>query len=279
MYQALDMGSIGIQMPIVEGIALAAKHGYKGITMSLDGAETEGPDNIRAAMERHGIMNAGMGLPWNYMDDEQWYDVTLAKLRKQLKTARAVGCTRMSTGIMSASDQPYDERYDCVVKRLRPLARMLGDEGITMGMEFLGPSAIYKSKKYPFIRTLPELMRLADSLGAGNCGVLLDAYHCHTAGHGMDIAETITPNRISVVHINDAMAGIAYNELPDSPRMLPGETGVVDCKDLLLRLFRMGYEGPVYVEPFYEPFKAIQGADTKAAATKAAMDSVWPVPV
>ena len=278
MYQALDLGSIGIQMTTVQGIALAAKHGYKGLTMALDQVEAEGVQAIRTAMERYGIVNAGMGLPWNYMDDEKWYDVTLVHLRNQLKTARALGCTRMSTGVMSSSDQPYDERYDEVVKRLRPLARMLADEGITMGMEFLGPAAIYKSKKYPFIRTLPELMRLADSLGGGNCGVLLDAYHCHTAGHAMDMVETISPNRISVVHINDATAGIPYDALPDSPRMLPGETGVVDSRDLLLRLFRMGYEGPVYAEPFYEPFKATRDADTKAAVTKAAINSVWPVP-
>jgi len=277
MYKALDMGSIGIGLPLLEGIELAAKHGYQGITMSFEEVEAAGVDAVRAAMERHNIVNAGMGLPWNYMDDDGWYDSTLVALRGKIKMARAVGCTRTNTGVMSSSDVPYDERYDRVVGRLRPLAQMLQDEGIIMGMEFLGPTHIYKSRKYPFIRTLPELMRLADSIGAWNCGVLLDAYHCHTAGHAMDVAETITANRISLVHINDAAPGIPYDELPDSPRMLPGETGVIDVKGMLRRLFHMGYEGPVLVEPFYEKFKAIADPGEKAAIAKAAMDSVWPV--
>jgi len=277
MYKALDMGSIGIALPLLEGIELAAKHGYRGITMSFEEVEAAGADAVRAAMERHNIVNAGMGLPWNYMDDDGWYDKTLVALRGKMKMARAVGCTRTNTGVMSASDVPYDERYDRVVRRLRPLAQMLQDEGIMMGMEFLGPTHIYKSRKYPFVRTLPELMRLADSIGAWNCGVLLDAYHCHTAGHAMDIAGTITANRISLVHINDAAPGVAYDALTDSPRMLPGETGVIDVKGLLQRLFHMGYEGPVLVEPFYEKFKAMADAGEKAAVAKAAMDSVWPV--
>jgi len=58
--------------------------------------------------------------------------------------------------------------------------------------------------------------------------------------------------------------------------MLPGETGVTDTKGLLKRLFHMGYEGPVLVEPFYEPFKTMTDADEKAAIAKASMDNVWP---
>ena len=276
MYKALDMGSIGIQLPLLEGIALAARHGYQGITMSVEGVQAAGVDAVREAMEQTGIVNAGMGLPWNYMDEQASYDDMLIKLRAQMKTARAVGCTRMNTGVMSSSDKPYDEQYDLVARRLRPFAQILQDEGIMMGMEFLGPTEIYTRNKHVFIRTLPELMRLADSIGTWNCGVLLDAFHCHTAGHSMDIADTITANRISLVHINDAVAGIPYNELTDSPRMLPGETGVIDVKDLLKRLFHMGYEGPVLVEPFYEGFKTIDCPDEKAAAAMAAMAGVWP---
>ena len=276
MYKALDMGSLGINLPLLDGIALAARHGYQGITMSLDEVQTIGVEPVRAAMEQNNIVNAGMGLPWNYIQDEAWFDKTLVEWRGRIKTARAVGCTRMNTGVMSASDLPYDEQYDLVVSRLRPLAQILQDEGIMMGMEFLGPTHIYKSKKYEFIHTLPGLMRLADSIGTWNCGVLLDAHHCHTAGHSMDIVETITANRISQVHINDEIAGVPFDELFDSPRMLPGETGVTDTKGLLKRLFHMGYEGPVLVEPFYEPFKTMTDADEKAAIAKASMDNVWP---
>jgi len=275
MYKAIDLPSLNIKLPLLDGIALAAKHGYRGIAMSLDEVENEGAEAVRAAMERHGIVNAGMGLPWDYMCEDARYDEMLAKLRRQVRIARAVGCTRMNTGVMSASDVPFDEQYDRVVRRLRPIARILQDEGIQMGMEFLGPTEIYRSRKYEFVRTLPGLMRLADSIGAWNCGVLLDAYHCHTAGHAMDIVDTITANRVSLVHINDAVAGVPYDALRDSPRMLPGETGVIDVKDLLRRLFHMGYEGPVLVEPFYVPFKTMEDDDRKAAMAKAAMDGVW----
>jgi hypothetical protein len=35
------------------------------------------------------------------------------------------------------------------------------------------------------------------------------------------------------------------------------------------------YDGPVYVEPFYAPFKTMQFEDALKEA-KAAMDKVWP---
>ena len=277
MYKALDLYSLNINVPLLEGIALAARHGYQGITIDPDSVQAIGVEAVRESMVQHNIVNAGTGLPWNYMDDESWFDKTLVRWRSKAKTARAVGCTRAFTGVMSSADVPYNEQYGRVLSRLRPLAQILQDEGIMMGIEFLGPTHIYKSRKYGFIRTLPELMRFADSIDAWNCGVLLDSHHCHTAGHSMDIIETITANRIGFVHISDQISGVPYDELRDSPRLLPGETGVIDNKGLLKRLFHMGYEGPVVVEPFYEPFKTMPDADEKAALAKAAMDSVWPV--
>lgn len=277
MYKALGMGDLRIDLPIIEGIELAARHDFKGLMMDPAKIIEAGIDNVIEAMDKYGIVNAGFGLPYNFMGDEKTYKEGLDNLPALLEAVRKTGGTRASTYIMSFSDElPYDDMYDDLAKRLRPYAAMLKEYGISLGLEFLGPKHIYEGKKYEFIRTMPEMLRMTDSIGTGNCGLLLDAYHCHTAGYDMDIVKKLFANQVTLVHINDAMEGMAPDELPDSPRMLPGETGVIDIPKFLKNLIRIGYEGPVVVEPFYEPFNDIDDPDEKVRIVKVAVDKVWP---
>lgn len=277
MYKALGLEDLGIDMPLLEGIELAARHGFTGLRMNPEKILEAGIDNVVAAMDKYGIINAGFNLPDSFKGDEETYKEGLEKLPRLLEAVRKTGGTRASTYILSFSETlPYDEEYDNIVRRLRPYAFLLKEYGIFLGLEFLGSKKIYEGKKYPFIHTLPEILRLADSIGTGNCGVLLDSYHCHTAGYNMDIVKSLYAYQIGLVHVNDAMEGYAHDELPDSPRMLPGETGVIDIPKFLRNLKHIGYEGPVVVEPFYEKFRTMKDPDEKVRMVKEALDSVWP---
>ncbi len=277
MYKALGLEELGIEMPLLDAIEFAARHGFTGLRMNPQKIIEAGIDNVIAAMEKYGIVNAGFNLPNDYKGDKETYKSGLEKLATWLEAVRQTGGTRATTYILSFSETlPYDEEYNNIVRRLRPYALLLKEYGVFLGMEFLGTKSIYANKKYPFIHTLPEILRLADSIGTGNCGVLLDSYHCHTAGYSMNIVKSLNAWQIGLVHVNDAIPGFAPDELPDSPRMLPGETGVIDVKTFLRNLRHIGYEGPVVVEPFYEEFKVMKNPDEIVAKVKAALDSVWP---
>jgi sugar phosphate isomerase/epimerase len=52
------------------------------------------------------------------------------------------------------------------------------------------------------------------------------------------------------VHINDAVVGVDVDEQLDDVRTLPGATRVIDLVGFLQALDRIGYDGPVAVEPF-----------------------------
>ncbi len=81
----------------------------------------------------------------------------------------------------------------------------------------------------------------------------------------MDVA-SIPLEQIVHVHINDAPSGVALPDLVDNERELPGATGEIDLTGFLETLSRIGYDGPVAVETFWNRPKE---AGTEVAAQEA----------
>ena len=77
------------------------------------------------------------------------------------------------------------------------------------------------------------------------------------------------------VHINDAPPGIPIDEQQDLVRELPGETGIIDIKGFLGLLRRIGYDGPVTVEPFKRELQDLPSDASRLAVVKASLDAVW----
>ncbi len=84
------------------------------------------------------------------------------------------------------------------------------------------------------------MLRLAADIGTGNVGLLLDAYHQYTGGGTPADLDRITAADVVTVHVNDALAGIPIDELPDLVRCLPLETGVIDLAGLYAQAGRAG---------------------------------------
>lgn len=171
----------------------------------------------------------------------------------------------------------YDENFTWHVERFRPIAQILADHGCMFGIEFLGPKTLRDAHKYSFIYTLDEMMELADAIGTGNVGLLLDAWHLFTSGGSLDDLDKISNTNIVTVHINDAPAGIPWDELQDTVRCLPMETGVLDLVGFMQKLESLGYDGPVTTEPFNQALNTLAADDPQAAAKKVsdAMDRLW----
>jgi len=74
--------------------------------------------------------------------------------------------------------------------------------------------------------------------------------------------------------VNDALPGIPLDELPDTHRALPGETGVIDLRGFLQALARLSYSGPVMVEPFSPRLKEMSPEDA-VRTTAEALHQVW----
>ena len=282
MFKNLNAGALGIRdRSLPEIIELARKGGFGGVDFDIRAAaalaEERGVDGVRGLFEVNDILPGSWGLPVAWRDDEQWMG-DLNDLPELAALGRQLGCPRTATYIRSGSNErPYKENFAWHVSRFRPIAEVLNEEGCRLGLEFLGPKTMRENKEYEFIHTLDQLMELAEAIGTGNVGVLLDAWHLYTSGGTAQDAEGLTAEEIVIVHVNDAPAGVDREAQIDSVRKLPMTTGVIDLESFMHVLIEVGYDGPVTPEPFSVRVKAIAQRDPLEAVKMAAetMDRLW----
>jgi sugar phosphate isomerase/epimerase len=112
-------------------------------------------------------------------------------------------------------------------------------------------------------------------------GVLLDAHHCYCSGlKGGEFVKYIRNERdIVLVHLNDDAPGISLEEITDSPRYYPGETGCGgnDLPGFMGALKQIKYTGSIVVEPFSEALKVMTDNNQIAKIVSESIDSVWPL--
>ena len=282
MFKNLNAGAIGVRnLPLKETISLARATGFAGIDFDIREARSladrEGVDAVRALFADAGVRPGQWSLPVAWRDDAKWED-DLAELPKLAAFGRELGCTRACTFMGPASDErDYAENFAWHVARYRPIAEVLKDNGCALGIEFIGPKNSRNKRKYEFIYTLGGLMELAEAIGTGNVGLLLDAWHLYTSGGSVADLDSIVAKDVVAVHVNDAPSGIAVEDQIDNVRALPMETGVIDLPGFMRRLQEMNYDGPVTAEPFSKRLVEIAGTDPLRAARVAAesMDSTW----
>ena len=159
------------------------------------------------------------------------------------------------------------------VERLKPAAAILGEHGIRLGLEYVGPQTSWINSKHPFAHTMQQMGELCAAVGE-NVGFLLDCWHWYTAGETVENLRALSAEQVVDVHVNDAPAGIDLAAQVDNKRALPGETGVIDIAGFLGVLKELAYDGPVMVEPFSERVRQMDKEDA-VAATAAALGRVW----
>lgn len=282
MEKTLGPGAIGIRgLPLPEAIALAQATGFDSVTFDVkEAAALAGEGGAEAVRER--FANAGVrpgpwGVPVAWRGDDAG-EADLRRLPELAALARELGATRATTGVMPGSDdRPYDENMAWHVERLGPVADVLAAEGCRLGIEFIGPKTFRAPFKHPFVSTLQGTLDLAEAIGTGNVGVLLDAWHLHTSGGAVADLAGLSPADVVFVHVNDAPPNVPVDELIDTVRALPLETGVIPLVPFMHALRDLGYDGPVMPEPFSQRLEELAADDPKGAATETgrAMAALW----
>jgi sugar phosphate isomerase/epimerase len=282
MYKNLSIGAIGIRgMTLADTIQLAAATGFAGIDFSIQEAAeivaAHDLDYLRSLFAGAGVLPGQWGLPVAWRDDARW-EQDLQALPRLADLGQALGCTRTATWCPSASDAlPFEENLRWHADRFRPIAAVLKAHDCRLGLEFIGPETMRAGKRYPFIYTLEGMMELAEVIGTGNVGLLLDAWHLYTSGGSVEDLDQVSADDIVTVHINDAPAGVPLNAQVDNLRCLPLETGVIDLPGFMRKLAELQYDGPVTTEPFSQALNELAARDPRAAALRvsAQMDKLW----
>ncbi|GCE25034.1 sugar phosphate isomerase [Dictyobacter alpinus] len=279
MFTSLDTGAIGFSVPFEEAIQLAQESGFVALDLPMKQLLTrvqqtsvqEIKDRFQAAHLRPGAW----GLPVDFRGDEASYQAGLAELPAYAELAQALGASRCSTWILPFSDErDYAGNMEFHAQRLHPIAQILADHGQRFGLEFVGPKTMRNGHKYEFISTIAGGLELGQQIGTGNTGLLLDSYHWYTSHGSVEDIQKLTNEQIVYVHVNDAPAGRDVDEQLDGERLLPAASGVIDIAGFLQALERIGYDGPVVVEPFNAEHRALPHAE-RVRATHDSLAKIW----
>lgn len=277
-YKTLAPGCIGHGEILFTDVAeMTKRYGFEGYWFDAARDFESDPFRTRALLDQYSLKPAGFALPVNYREDEAVYLTDCEKLDAYIDFSKKIGIKRCITWVIPAHDRlTYAENFELHRRRLTPIAKKLADAGILFGLEFLGPQKLRQGANFEFIHTLDGMLELCQAIGTDNCGILIDAWHWDMAGQKFeDYGKFDSPDKIVCAHIMDAPEGVPSCEQEDLVRRLPGTTGIIHIEEFFAGLQKVGYEGPVLVEPF-ENFLSQIGFEEAVRIVKKSMDRVWP---
>jgi sugar phosphate isomerase/epimerase len=271
MYIALNPTlTAGGKLTWPEFARLAAKLGYGG-TDVMSSAQSDGAEKTKALLQELKLKPAVMSFPVDWRGDDATFNATLPKLEPAAKFLAGIGCPRMQTWVLSATDTPKAETRAIYKKRFLAAAPVLAKHGISLALEFLGPLHIRKAKPYEFIYRMDEMVDFARECGP-NVGVLLDSWHWYHSGSKVADILAAGKERVITVQVSDSPAH-APELIRDSERLLPGE-GVIDWVSFFQALRKIGYDANLSPEVFGRGLKdmpAEEGARLGLAAVRGVM--------
>ena len=279
MYTALSPGAIGVSAPNLEAALAAAKTGgFSGVEINpseiADLVEAQGRSAVVDKFAEAEIIPAAFGLPVEWRGGEDAWRASLNDLPRLAEAAAAIGVTRTMTWVMSCSNErQFEENKAFHITRFTPVAQILSDHGLSLGLEFIGPKTLRDTQKFPFIYTMEGMLELGREIGP-NVGLLLDCWHWYTSHATLDQLKALTPAEVVVIHVNDAPVGVAIDEQLDGVRDLPGATGVIDIVGFLQALEGIGCDAPVIPEPFVD-LSGLPSDTARLERVGAAMEDIW----
>src|SRR5262245_9970649 len=246
MYVCLNRGTAGGNLLLEQFVKLAADAGFAGADVDLGYGAQQGAPALRDLYAKYKLKFGGWGPP-DWRGDAAKSREAVQKLPKFARVAKELGIDSCATWIMPSSDLPFIDNWNYHAERLRPVARVLADHDLRLGLEFVAPHHLRRKFKHEFIFTPGLMLELADAVGP-NVGLLVDCFHCHASATSWDHLAQIPGEKIVLCHLNDC-PHVPINDVDDGKRLLPGD-GTIDLRAFFAALKNAGYKGPVSLEVF-----------------------------
>jgi len=261
MFTSLNQGALSFSVPVEQALDLARTNGFGGLDLPLaelgQRAAHTSLEDVKATFDRAGVRRGAWSLPG------------------YARLAQALGSPWCFTWILPFSDTlDHAANMTYHVTRLRPIAQILAEHGCRLGLEFVGPATMRADHRHAFIHTIDGALELGRRIGTGNTGLLLDCWHWYTSHATVADIDHLSADQVVYVHVNDAPLGRDVDKQIDTQRLLPGASGVIDIVAFLQALARIGYDGPVAVEPFNAAVKALPPAD-RARVAGESLRVIW----
>lgn len=293
MYPSFNARAVGLpDLPTLETIDVAAAAGFAAVDLMIRDLARSGADlgAVRDRMAARGLIAGAFPMTMDWRGDEAAYRRDLAELPGLARAARSLGLARTGTWVMpetprmpAPGEDPAALRAEVAafhLERLRPIARILADHGIRLGLEVIGVATFRRGAGVPFVARLAELApTLGPLLDEPNVGLLVDAFHLYAADEPVDAALALGAGRVVWAHVADLDPEFGGDRaaIVDAERGLPGEHGAVENRAFLARLAAAGFDGPVTAEPLARCRSLVgRPAGEVAARVKRALESCWP---
>lgn len=275
MKPSLNGVILGQGLSLEEQVGLAARTGFQGVDTGvealaalIDARSLEGAKEYFAS---HNVQPACWGLTVEWRGSAEDFQAGIAALPRWAEIARSLDCPRCCTWIIpSINDDPVAFRR-LAVERLGECAKVLGDHGCRLGLEWVGPKTC-RTGAHDFVYRMDQLLDLEADMGQPNLGLLVDSFHWYTAGHTREELEALRLEQIVHVHLNDA-PDRPRDEQIDFERLLPCE-GIIDLAGFLGALERVGYTDYLGVETFSKELTALPVEESASRASRAAAEAL-----
>jgi len=271
-------GHIGVKANQQQALEYAVKYGFGGIAPAESEFANKSAAEISewvALMKQKGIRYGAAGLPVEFRRDEAQFQKDMAQLPKRAALLKQLGITRVATWITPGHNElTYLQNFKILETRFREAAKVLKDNDLRLGLEFVGPRTSREKFRFPFACTQVDMMELCEAVGTGNVGLLLDSWHWYTSHGTVEELSRLSNKDIVHVHVNDAPSGIAVDKQIDTTRKLPVTTNVIDLKGFINALVKIGYDGPVECEPFDQELRKMDQAAI-VQTTAESLNRLW----
>jgi sugar phosphate isomerase/epimerase len=269
----LVCGNLGVKATQREAVDLARRHGFESVFPDAgELARLSEPDRqgVLADLKGAGLVFGAAFLAVDFRSDDETFARGLADLPAYSRALQRAGVRRTGTWLPPSSDTlTYLQYFKQTTRRLREVARVLGDHGLRLGLEYVGPKTAWSARRYPFLHTLAETRELIAEIGLANVGLVLDSWHWYHAGDSAADVKALRNEDVVAVDLNDAPASVPKDQQRDNARELPMATGVIDVGAFLTALAEIGYDGPVRAEPFNEGVRNMPPEQAIASTSQA----------
>jgi sugar phosphate isomerase/epimerase len=136
--------------------------------------------------------------------DNDW-QAAMAMLPEAAHRAQQIGFERAALVMLPFHETlPFAAAFDEHLRRINAVTNIPDDYGIALALEYVSPLSRRAPYANHFVHDMHGMLSVCDALASPRVGLLLDSFHWHCAGESVADIARLTPERIVVVHINDA---------------------------------------------------------------------------
>ncbi|QRQ99673.1 sugar phosphate isomerase/epimerase family protein [Dyadobacter sandarakinus] len=230
---ALNMSTLrGHKLGFRKELEVAAKAGYKSVEIWVNTLQDFLKEGGKTADARKIIEDLGLkvedaiGFATWIVDDESAREKAIEQLKMEMDQLAEIGCPRIAAPPMGATTgasldlRKVAERYHAILE--------LGEKTkVVPHLELWGFSKN--------LSRVGELLYVAVEADHPAARVLMDVYHLHKGGSGMDSVKDVGKPLIEIFHVNDYPATPPRETITDADRVYAGD-GIAPLKGLLKTL-------------------------------------------